>query len=92
MTLHNITPVSASTATLISPAAVHSDIDITIQNLSGSATIYIGGAGVTTSDYGYALAGDQAISFVLRGKDELYAISDAAPTGSNVAVIILGVM
>ena len=85
MTAHSITPLSASTATRLTPNGVHSGMDITIQNIHASAYVYIGGEGVTSSSYGYRLNPASAISFELPGKDALYAITDI--DGSQVAII-----
>jgi hypothetical protein len=60
-------------------------MDITIQNVHASAIVYIGGEGVTSSDYGYRLSPDTAWSTELAGKDPLYAITNT--NGSTVAVL-----
>lgn len=88
MTTHSIITLTTSPK-LVSLPAVHSTADITIQNLSEDANVYIGGSAVSTSSYGYKLAANTAISFVLRGNDELYAVTDAA-LGSTIAVLTLG--
>jgi len=89
MTTHSLTVLS-STPTRISPPKVHSGVDITIQNVDSSANVYIGSSTVSTTNYGYKLAANQAISFVLKSNDDLYAITDAAPT-SNVAILTVGI-
>jgi len=78
------------TPTRVSPPKVHSGVDITIQNLDTAANVYIGSSTVSTMDFGYKLAAGQAISFVLKSNDELYAISDATPA-SNVAILTVGI-
>lgn len=83
MTKHQIVSVG-TTATLVSPRAVHSGVDLTIQNQSDSATVYIGGPDVTTMSYGFKLLPSTAISFELAGQDEIYAVA-----GSNVNVSTL---
>jgi hypothetical protein len=60
-------------------------MDITIQNVDGSAFVYLGGEGVTTSFYGYRLAPGAAWSIELPGRDALYAITDTDE--SQVAVL-----
>ena len=85
MTTHSLTSLSSSTATRLTPAGIHSGVDITIQNIHASAYVYIGGEGVTTSSYGYRLNPGTAISFELPGKDALYAVTGT--NGSQVAVI-----
>jgi hypothetical protein len=60
-------------------------MDITIQNVHASAYVYVGGEGVTSSNYGYRIAPGHAISWELPGKDALYAITDT--NNSKVAVL-----
>ena len=88
MTTHALTTLSSSAATLLTPNGVHSGMDITIQNLESEAFVYIGGEGVTTSNYGYRLSPASAISFELPGKNALYAIADT--DGAQVAVLKTG--
>ena len=85
MTLHSLTTLSNSSATRLTPPGAHSGMDITIQNTDGSAYVYIGGEGVTSSNYGYQLAPSAAWSIELSGRDSIYAISDT--NGSKVAVL-----
>lgn len=91
MTTHSIIALTSSPK-LVSLPAVHSTADITIQNIDTAANVYIGGPDVSTLSYGYKLAANTAISFVLRGNDELYAISDSDPAGSSIAVLTLGAL
>lgn len=60
-------------------------MDITIQNVDSSAYVYIGGEGVTSSNFGFRLNPGAAISFELPGRDFLYAVSDT--NGSQIAVL-----
>jgi hypothetical protein len=85
MTQHALTTLSNSAATLLTPNGLHSGMDITIQNVHASAIVYIGGPGVTSSNYGYRISADNAWSIELSGKDSLYAISNT--NGSQVAII-----
>lgn len=85
MTLHSLTTLSSTSATLLTPAGTHSGMDITIQNTDGEAYVYIGGEGVTAFNYGYRLAPGSAWSIELAGKDSIHAISDV--NGSEVAVL-----
>lgn len=87
MTIHSLTTLSNSEATRLTPNGTHSGMDITIQNVDATAIVYIGGEGVTTSDYGFKLTPGSAWSVELPPKDALYAISDL---GSDVAIIRLG--
>ena len=85
MTQHSLTTLSNTTATRLTPNGVHSGMDITIQNVHASAIVYIGGEGVTSSNYGYRLAPNAAWSVELSGKDAIYAITDT--NSSKVAVL-----
>ena len=85
MTQHSLTTLSNTTATLLTPNGTHSGLDITVQNVHASAIVYIGGEGVTSSNYGYRLSPDTAWSVELAGKDALYAITNT--NGSSVAVL-----
>ena len=85
MTIHSLTTLSNSTATRLTPAGLHSGMDITIQNVDDSAYVYIGAEGVTSLNYGYRIAPGHAISWELPGKDTLYAITDT--NNSKIAVL-----
>lgn len=60
--------------------------DVTVQN-PGANVLYIGGAGVTTSAYGYKVAAGGEKTF--RTSDELWAI--AAQAGNSVPVLVASV-
>lgn len=85
MTTHSLTTLSNTAATRLTPVGLHSGMDVTIQNVHASAIVYIGGEGVTSSDYGYRLSPDTAWSVELAGKDALYAITNT--NGSAVAIL-----
>ena len=85
MITHSLTTLSSSSATRLTPNGIHSGIDLTIQNVHASAIVYIGGLGVTSSNYGYRLSADTAWSVELAGEDAIYAITDT--NGSKVAVL-----
>ena len=85
MTQHSLTTLSSTSATRLTPNAVHSGMDITIQNVHATAIVYIGAIGVNSSNYGYRISPDNAWSIELAGKDVLYAISSV--NGSQVAVL-----
>ena len=88
MTTHAIVTLSDTTATQISPYGTHSGADITVQNINESGFIYVGGAGVSTSDYGYRIAPASAISFELPGHDALFIV--ASENELQAAVITMG--
>tara|TARA_B110000977_G_scaffold76338_1_gene102998 strand:+ start:2172 stop:2450 length:279 start_codon:yes stop_codon:yes gene_type:complete len=75
MTTHKIELIG-SVAKRITPNGSHSGMDITIQNVASSGNIYVGGEGVSTTDYGYKLMTNHAISFELPGSDALYLVAD----------------
>jgi hypothetical protein len=77
MTAHRIELIGA-VAKRITPNGTHSGMDITIQNVTESGNIYVGGEGVSTTNYGFRLTPDTAISFELPGLDALYLIADEA--------------
>ena len=81
-----------TTATLLTVAASGGGKDsstILIQNPSGGQAVYLGGAGVTSSDYGYKLAVDSNISIELNQDEALYGV--VAATTQSVAVLRQGV-
>jgi len=88
MTQHSITTLSNTTATRLTPNGLHSGMDITIQNVNETAFVFIGGEGVTTTDYGYRISPNNGIAFELAERDALYAISDVDE--ALIAVIKVG--
>jgi hypothetical protein len=88
MTIHAKVILSNVTATRITPNGTTSGMDFTIQNVDSAAYVYIGGQGVTASDYGYRIAPNNAISFELTGRDAIYAISSV--NGSAIATVQVG--
>lgn len=88
MTTHAIVTLSNTTPIQVSPNGTHSGIDITVQNINESGFVYIGGAGVTTSSYGYRIAPSSAISFELPGYDSLFLVASA--NDLEAAVITMG--
>ena len=88
MTTHAIVTLDTTTPIKISPNGTHSGIDITIQNINESGFVYVGGAGVTTSNYGYRIAPSSAISFELPGYDALFLV--ASTNDLEAAVITMG--
>ena len=74
MTIHRLLLIDDSPQ-LVSPLGTHSGVDITIQNLSTVDYIYIGGEGVSVSDFGYRISPNTAFSIELPGTDALYAVT-----------------
>jgi hypothetical protein len=87
MTTHAIVELTNESPVLVSPNGVHSGCDITIQNINDSGYVYVGGAGVTTTSYGYRIAPNTAISFELPGYNSIYLIGS---TTLDAAVITMG--
>jgi hypothetical protein len=88
MTTHALTTLSNISATRLTPNGVHSGMDITIQNTDESAYVYIGGDGVSSTDYGFKLSPGSSWSVELPGQDALYAISSV--NNSEVAILKTG--
>lgn len=87
MAQHNLVNLSNSTAELLSPFGTHSGVDITIQNVNSEGYVYVGAnAQVASTNYGYRISPNSAVSFELPGSDALYAIGST--TGLKAAVII----
>lgn len=72
----------------ITPPGTHSGMDITLQNVSELATIYIGGEEVSSTDYGFRLLPGQAFSIELPGLDALYVV--ASSTDASLAILQTG--
>jgi hypothetical protein len=87
MTTHSLLEIGNESPVLVSPTGVHSGCDITIQNVNGSGYIYLGGQGVTTSNYGFRIDPNSAVSFELPGKSALYAIGSLS--SMDVAVLTM---
>jgi hypothetical protein len=52
---------------------------LTVQN-NGATVVYLGGAGVTTSVYGFKLGADAVLQLFLTEDDVLYAIAASSTT------------
>ena len=87
MTAHRVELVG-TVAKRITPNGAHSGMDITIQNVNESGNIYVGGVGVSTTNYGYKIMPNHAISFELPPLDALYLIADE--TDSQAAILTIG--
>ena len=86
MVKHGLVSLSDSEPTALSPSITHAGTDITIQNINSTGYIYIGSESVSTTNYGYRLSPNNAISFELPGSDNLYAV--ASSDELQVAVIM----
>ena len=88
-TFHELLTLSNTTETELTPGARHSGLDLTIQNVHATAVVYVGGTGVTSSDYGYKLEAGDAFSIELNPNDRLYAISDTNESGLALLRVLL---
>lgn len=88
MTQHARMSLSSTTDTRLTPRGMHSGMDITVQNLSDTAYVYLGDQGVSSEDFGYRLSPGAAWSIELPGLDALYAITDT--DNSYIAVLQTG--
>lgn len=76
-TQHNLYTINNDLPTKVSPTAEGAGRDVTYQNANASGYIYLGSEGVTSTNYGYRIMPNHAISFELEEQDELYAIASA---------------
>lgn len=83
---HRIIELNNTSAIAVSVEENHAGRDITIQNIDSTAYVYIGGAGVTTTNFGYRIAPNSAWSVELKREDVIYAVSSGS---SDVAVLEL---
>lgn len=82
---HSLLTLSNTTATKLTPNGKHSGMDITLQNVNDSGYIYIGGEGVTSTNYGFRIMPNHSFSIELNGNDAIYAI--ASSNGLSLAVL-----
>jgi len=88
---HALVSVGTS-ATLLTVAASGGGKDgstILIQNPTGGVSVYLGGAGVTSSVYGFILAAGSNISIELNQDEAVYGV--VASSTQSVAVLRQGV-
>ena len=74
-----------TTATLLSSTYAGKDGQtILVQNPSASVVVYLGGAGVTTTNYGFALGVSSDLSVDLKDGETLYAVVASSTLTVNV--------
>lgn len=79
MAQHRIVSLNSSTPTRITPLGSHGGMDITIQNINATGYVYVGGDDtLTTTNYGYRISPNHAISFELPTKDALFLIGSGS--------------
>ncbi len=86
-TTHALVALNSSTAVKLTPGGTHSGLDFTVQNANDSGYIYLGGEGVTTSNYGFRILPNHSISFEVPSQDHIYAVASGSV---NAAVISMG--
>lgn len=84
MATHSIVTLSSTTPTRLSPQATHSGVEIVLQNISANGYVYVGGANVSSTNYGYRVDEDSAFGGNVLPKEEMYAI--AQNNGTQIAV------
>lgn len=90
MSSHEIFSLSDIEATRLTPNGTHSGMDITIQNVSPSGYIYIGGNNTVSSEsFGYRLLPNHAWSIELSGKDDIWAVASAPDVKAAVFIASL---
>jgi len=77
---HGLVTLSDTTPSLITlgdSTANGFEVSINVQNIDGSAYVYVGGPEVSTSDYGYVIEPNGSFGMQVAYKDTpLYAVSD----------------
>lgn len=85
MAIEHARPTVTTTASAIATGTNdRSGQSVVVQNPSAGATVYLGGSGVTSSSYGYALVGGSDISIDLSGGESLFAIVASSTQQVNV--------
>ena len=86
MIKHNIITISDTESTSLDISeTIRSTFTLVIQNINASGYIYIGNAGVISSNYGFRLSPNQAFTIELPSSQNLYAI--ASDPGLSVSVM-----
>lgn len=84
-TTHNLYTVGDSAPVAVSPIITHGGMDITIQNVNNSGYLYVGADNVSSTNYGFRILPNHAISVELSGKASLHVIASAP--GMKAAVL-----
>ena len=88
MASHKIYTLNDSTPTRVGPRPIHSGVDITVQNLDGSDFVYVGvNDTLSTTNYGFKILPNSAISFELSGTDTIFLIGSAPSVQAAVLAI-----
>jgi len=81
---HERVSVGTTATRLSSQYAGKDGQTVFVQNPSGSVVVYLGGAGVTTTSYGFALAINSDVSINLQTGEELYGVVASSTLTVNV--------
>lgn len=81
---HGIVSVGTTATKLTSDYDGKDGQTINVQNPTSGATVYLGGEGVTTSSYGYALAGGTSFSVELQTGEKLYGVVASSTQNVNI--------
>lgn len=79
-TFHQVLTLSDTEVTEVTPGRNHSGFDLTVQNVDESGNVYIGGANVSATNYGFKMEPGDAFSVELNPRNQLYVISDTDGT------------
>lgn len=83
----SLSNASATAISLENSALSEHDIELYVQNLSGTAYVYVGDSSVTSASYGMRLNPNDSMTFDYRGYDQrvtFYGVS--SENGSSVSV------
>lgn len=87
---HNLVSVTTTATNILAGVtdARGGSRSVSVQNVS-SVTVYLGGQGVTSTNYGFALAAGSSVSYDLDKGERLYAV--VATGTASVATLHTGV-
>ena len=81
---HGLVPVGTGSTLLVTQDTGYGQgqagESICVQNPSSTVTVYLGGTGVTTASYGFALGPLSSLSVDLADGEALYGVVDTVPT------------
>lgn len=83
---HKIVILNATAQNLVVRESTDARNTMTVQNTMSSGFAYLGGPGVTTTNYGHKLYPGQSFMVEMASSDDLWAVGD---TGVKVAVFVM---
>ena len=86
MIKHRVQLLTSTPVELSQTAVIDPPVSISVQNIMNSGYAYIGGADVSTVNYGHKLYPRQSFTIELAPNDKLYAVGDS---GVSVAIFTL---